>query len=337
MEIMNAKDIEKALQQSNRNLQLPKRIDFVYSGSSNVLTMMFLTLQGCGLKAGNGKGCNMQSASAAFEGWAAALYVHFMRREGTVVLDVPQDAILPGGPYTKYPHYGRFLYRAMRFEEQYPWFRLSDKLSAAVGDFRDYLGQHTFVNNFARQEASDKSALESRIEGYFAGEYASALRRMLNRHGLPSDGCEIFRQLPVGLFEEKIDKNVAVFTGKSSAIDLWTVCGDTFVPIELKSLNRMTGALTELFFYTNYAYDMFVRQDGTFRMSHSAKGYRGYNRLYSTETPLRRVKGFLLLDPGSEHPLITKEVVDVLNAAAAPHISYGLLQYRWECTITEAL
>lgn len=333
MALLSAKEIERELKRKNRGVTLPKQIDFSYATESKELTMTFRTLQCCGLKAED-DGYNMQSDSGAFESWAVALYVNLMGAEGTILLEAPPDGELPGAPYTNRRHYGRFLYRAMRFEEQYPWFRLSAKLSDAVSSFRAYLGEHTFFNNAAKKEAADKGKLESWIEGVWIEKGAPLLRRMLQQQGLPAENCEFFRQLPVGLFEERVDRSAAVFTGGSSAIDLWTICGDTFVPIELKTLSRMAGALTELFFYSNYAYDMFVRQSNSFQMCIPKKMFRGYRQLCSPQTPLRRVQGFLLLDSDSEHPLISEETVHALNTGAT-QISYGLLKYRWKCEVEE--
>ncbi len=57
---------------------------------------------------------------------------------------------------------------------------------------------------------------------------------------------EVFRQLPVGLFDSKTKKKV--FTCGHSAIDLWNRNGDTINIVELKFRQHKIGIITEIFF-----------------------------------------------------------------------------------------
>lgn len=320
----------------NRSIQLPAGIGFDGNGQNIIMT---LTESGAGLGT---KPMNMQKSGAAFEGWAAAVYAHYMKCIGCVTLDIPKDCALPTGPYTAAPHYSRFLYRAMKFSDQYAWFRLSNQLGCAVEEFRKYLSSHKVTNNFPQGEAADKGNLESKVEGQFSNDEdgKTVLRNLL---GIRNNRCGIYRQLPVGLFEgEMTTEHTSLFTGRNSAVDLWTVSEDTLYAIELKADNKMVGAVTEIFFYANYVYDMYVQPAYRFFMNPGMADFdfRGYQKLLECAPGLRQVKGILLLDEGSVHPLISEGVLGVLNniqlpegAGPQPRISYNCLQYRLDMDV----
>lgn len=296
---------------------------FLFSEDDSVLTMTFRSKHSIGL---GSSPRNMQQDAAAFEGWAVVLYVHYLGGQGSICLDVQEDLPQPDDSlYTTYHHYSRFLYRALRFSRQYPWFQLSQSLERQVEAFQHYLGRHTFKNNLPGKEAGVKGKLESAVESRFASEEEDAplLRSMLGH----TAGGGIFRQLPVGLFQDFVAKENRVFTGGTSAIDLWTVEGDTLTVLELKADNKMVGAVTELFFYANYAYDMFVSTDGPFQKSDGGRE-RGYDTLL--RGGLRRVRGCLLLDEESCHPLIDDAVIAALNQTSHPGITYDRLIYHLE-------
>lgn len=308
-------------------IKLPK--GFLFSEENGVLTMTFQTKRGFGL---DRSPCNMQENGAAFEGWALAVYVHYLDRKGRVCLDIPENLPEPDESlYTKYPHFSRFLYRAIRFSEQYPWFQLSGRLEALTKAFERFLNRYHFTNNLPTRPAGVKGKLESVMESRFAGE-DSPLRKVLG-------GGRIYRQLPVGLFKETVAEKNHVFTGRTSAVDLWTISGSTLTVVELKAKNKMTGAVTELFFYANYAYDLFVSQSHTFVKNENLNmpkravpEDRGYGALLSAS--LNQVRGYLLLDPESCHPLINGGVLDELNQGRkSPQITYGCLKYELEGTV----
>lgn len=309
--------IAEKLREKTRNPQVALPDGLFFSEESGILTMTFRSKSGMGL---GGTPCNMQEDSAAFEGWALALYVHYLDRSGNICLEIPED-VPPASDalYMEYRHYSRFLYRVLRFS-QYPWFHPSDRLRERADDFRGFLERYTFTNNVPSGPAGEKETLESIIEDYFSRD--DALKKRLNAN-------EIFRQLPVGLFRGNVARENRVFTGGASAIDLWTVSGDFLTVLELKAGgNKKMGALTELFFYANYVCDMFVKQDNRFHPNTQCGG-RGYQALLSSSP--KEVHAYLLLDKESLHPLITPAVLEELNWAP---ITYGCLMYRMDAAVT---
>ena len=102
---------------------------------------------------------NMQAVCNAFEGWAVAARACILdeKTDKTVCLDVkPMPHYCQGTDKAQYQgHLARFLYRAMRFDEQYDWFRLSDSLANEVKAFRNFLENGVFVNNIASRDAGN--------------------------------------------------------------------------------------------------------------------------------------------------------------------------------------
>lgn len=152
-------------------IKLPK--GFLFSEENGVLTMTFQTKRGFGL---DRSPCNMQENGAAFEGWALAVYVHYLDRKGRVCLDIPENLPEPDESlYTKYPHFSRFLYRAIRFSEQYPWFQLSGRLEALTKAFERFLNRYHFTNNLPTRPAGEK--------GNWKALWRAVLRERIHRCG----------------------------------------------------------------------------------------------------------------------------------------------------------
>ena len=113
---------------------------------------------------------NMQSDDAAFEGWALLLYAHYAKSGdcNTIELDLTKDAYeqienvykKTKGKYTNTRlHHNRFLYRALRFSQQYKdWFVLSIGLQPYIKKFEIYLGKPglVFTNNIPCDEKPSK-------------------------------------------------------------------------------------------------------------------------------------------------------------------------------------
>ena len=101
---------------------------------------------------------NMQSNEAAFEACALLIHVHCGFRVELAAENAPEDLA-----YRR--HYGRFLYRAMKFSDQYSgWFSLSPALKDRVENFRAYLRTNSFCNNVANGPAGPGNRRESRME-----------------------------------------------------------------------------------------------------------------------------------------------------------------------------
>lgn len=321
---MDKKEILKNLQANlqDNSLRLPKNIDFVEQDGAVAIT---LNKKAIGF---DQEPYNMQSDAAAFEGWALALYVHLLHKKGTVTLNAPVPTHIRFD--AKCGHLCRFLYRALRFSEQFPWFRLAPELDDAVAQLRKALASASFVNNFPRGEAGESGSLENAVEAQLSKQ-SDLLRKLASAADRPIGENPIYRQLPVGLFREvAADKN-RVFSGGKSALDLWTCDGNTISIFELKAHNKMIGMVTELFFYANYAYDMFCTGGlSSFYPSKGKAQYRGYGALLPHGDKIHeRIQAFFLYDGDQIHPLISAEVVAVLNQGAE-QIQYARLSYTLE-------
>ena len=281
------------------------------------------------------KGClNMQEGTAAFEAWALLIHAHCGL---CVQLDTAEGAFHFTPPY--HGHYGRFLYRTMKFSEQYSdWFSLSDSLKVCVDAFRMWLCGTKFCNNYPTKEAQIGTMLECQVETAFAkSDYGRKMLVSLSTQGgVPIKEGSIYHQLPVGLFAGKKCQKNSVFTYGKSAIDLWAFAMDGIAIYELKARNRMVGILTELMFYANYMYDLYVAQntmqpvppkDQKGMPITDDKILRGYNLLYAGYGEGRFTTIYAAMLTDALHPLITPDVVELMNTGH-PQIRYYDLRYE---------
>lgn len=286
---------------------------------------------------------NMQTDANAFEAWAVALYIA-LNESGKIILDVDEE--FTPMEYEQNGHWGRFLYRALRFSEQYEWFILSYKVAEQVEKFDLYLGSNTFTNNLPEGNAGVKENHnnENVVEAMFADN--AEIRKDFDFF---ADNA-VYRQLPVGLFRVsgaskerktyKYSKGIMVFTGGKSAIDLWTWNEDKFKVVELKTKNKMAGIITEIFFYTNYMYDFLVREKFVLNSPEDLskpENDRGYENVYKIweKKGFKKIQGIMLAD--EYHPILNNEkVLKVLNNCnLAGGIEYVKADYKYELTISK--
>ena len=219
----------------------PESIELAY-------TVPKLTMTLTQYAAGFSNPINMQDTRACFEAWCLIIKAKTEEQKKEpkleIVLDVKDikeadyDGKLP-----KNGHWGRFLYRILKFSEQYKyWFELSSTLGKIKDKFQNYLDSHTFVTSAPDKKPKEdiaNSNLESYVEYLFC-DSISAQKDILNLHSVTT----IDRQLPVSLFEGSKSSTTGVFTGGKSAIDFWALNGDTINVYELKSDNPMVGIIT---------------------------------------------------------------------------------------------
>ena len=146
---MNANEILEILRQSlsNRRIDLPRDMDFSLScGTLDIL----MTAEGLL--------SNMQENASAFESWALCIKAA-----------LPQiDRVTVGwnAPARPDSHYNRFVYRAVRFEENYSWVTLripDDSITAAA--LADIVSNTLILNHpvaDAKALASDSSSEAAR-------------------------------------------------------------------------------------------------------------------------------------------------------------------------------
>lgn len=287
---------------------------------------------------------NMQDNRACFEAWCLIIKAKASDSDLKIELDVKDiteadyDGNLP-----KNGHLGRFLYRILKFREQYKdWFKLSEKLENLKDKFKTYLDSHTFVTSAPDKEANDNlDDLKNNLESYIEYVFWDSYRAQRDIFKLDR-GAIVGRQLPVSLFEgTKLNTN-GVFTWGKSAVDFWALDGDTINVYELKVNNPMVGIITEIFFYSNYIHDVFIA------------GYLNHTKgmvSHKTDVQLRnydkitgkKVQGIMISnrrddDKGwhtSLDELTRRKITDIMNTNdTAGIIQYTFLKYNFKMSIT---
>jgi len=272
---------------------------------------------------------NMQESGNDFEGWCIATYACAQK----IVIMGVDDEISIDGEYHGIGHLCRFLYRAMKFSEQYKWFLLSENLTNEVEKFKSYLHSHKFTNNIGSGEAGNKNNYddENAVEAKMAEE--GVLRSVVKSIDIGSG--KVYRQLPVGLFEDSVSRKNAVFTGGKSAIDLWSIDGSAINVVELKTNNPMMGIITEVFFYSNYVYDLLM-PDGLFTLNDLPKGnadHRGYEEIWNNRKRINMINGIMLADNERFHPWIDEELRTILNDNGLDVLNYFIESYHLQVII----
>ena len=306
----------------------PRDITIAYNDSKHILTMTLLP-KAVGL--GKGDAVNMQDNAAAFEAWCFIIKAKTSIDDLKIKLDVEgltSDMYDKDIPSTG--HFGRFLYRILKFKEQYgKWFFLSDELEDMRKNFADFLSSGKFVNNEPSKEAEDdEDALGT--EGYVEKRFCDddSLGKLIL--GFSGENVVMNRQLPVGLFKDKKSVENSIFTGKKSAIDFWLLDGNEFNIYELKAKNKMVGILTEIFFYSNYMRDVYwhnsLETKQNVRICNTQKTDRSYNKLCNGIKNITKITGWILAD--EFHPLITDAVISIMNHNGTENeLQYDKKQY----------
>ena len=233
----------------------------------------------------------MQDDRACFEAWCLLIKAKTKKPELEIELDVEDitDTSYIGGMPDN-GNMGRFLYRILKFNEQYKqWFKLAPTLEALKDKFKIYLASHSFVANVPVKEAEEDLAklLKMGLESYVAYLFCDSERAKRNILALTKEAI-VGRQLPVGL----VEGGKELFAGEEAAIDFWAVDENTINVYELKSKKPMLGIITESFFYSNYVYDVFISKNlnhGKGSVAHEAVAYRNYDKIQAA-----RVKGIMI-------------------------------------------
>lgn len=287
---------------------------------------------------------NMQDNRACFEAWCLIIKAKTSNPGLEIELDVKNITVADyDGKLPENGHLGRFLYRILKFSEQYKlWFKLSPILDNLKDKFKTYLDSHTFVTSAPGNEASDnlddlKNNLESYIEYVFWDSYRA------QRDILKLDrGAIVGRQLPVSLFEGSSVTGNEVFTRQKSAIDFWAADRGTINVYELKVNNPMVGIITEIFFYSNYVHDVFIAgylNHTKGKVSHKTDvQLRNYDKITG-----KKVHGIMISnrrddDKGwhsSLDELTRRKITDIMNTnGTAGIIQYTFLKYNFKMSIT---
>lgn len=323
---MNVKeDIYKTLKKTcpQNRIALPRNIDFKFE--DNTLTMfMKKGAIGVGRKLSNGRlrYINMQEDSAAFEGWAIVIKANWnVNNSYYIKIDIsdsemedlpnPKDVFIQKNvPGISSGHYGRFLYRAKKFSEEYKWFSLSPKIKKCVDIYDLLLEEYKCSNHLPVDDAGVNTHPEIQAEASFS-ENPWEIEKLTNNQVKGN----VFRQL--GTWLESNDGSIQFMTAGRSAIDLWNITNNTLNIFELKAVtksnsNYKIGIITELFLYMEYCYEMFLI-NSRFKPRGIGDVFtdgRGYWNLVNAE--IENIKGYFLSN--RFHPLINSKVIELLNS-----------------------
>lgn len=285
------------------------------------------------------KPINMQDNSACFEAWCLIIKAQTSNPGLKIKLDVDGITVAsyPSGKPVN-GHLGRFLYRILKFSEQYKqWFELSPALEEIKKNFKNYLDTNKFETNAPLNEVEtdlDKllnKGLERYVEQLLVdtGSYKTKILK------LSSASAIVGRQLPVGLFVGTKAKDHVVFTGGTSAADFWAVDGDTVKVYELKSKNPMVGIITEIFFYSNYVCDVFIEKGNKMNPNKPKKYYRNYDKIKG-----KKVQGIMLSNSDGWHASLKdvasrNQIIDIMNDnSIEKKIQYAWIEYNFKMSIT---
>jgi len=333
-------EVKKMFRESGiMGARLPENVDFLELEKTGEIELV-LKQRSIGLPEGEKGPFNMQEDGAAFEAWALFIKAYGGRRVKLSV-EKSEDITQNNDEIEKPGHYNRFLYRALKFSEQYgEWFSLSNDLANRVDDYRNKLfGDVMYRNNYPICEATDGNTTENIVESLFANKYKKELQQIVkNAADLDINSDKVFRQLPVGLFKNEKSTINMEFTKGHSALDLWAIADQDILLFELKTENKMVGIITELMFYSNYVNDVFIEKKNnikpyTIHEIQKREGKetinRGYDKLVNPNDSFKKIHAFMLTD--GTHVLITDKVINEMNKKKnAFRITYGNLKYKYE-------
>lgn len=301
--------IPKARSGKTHAIKLPKYISFTIEELSQTLHLYIQEQEGIcdGKEVVLNATCNnMQSDNAAFEGWAICLKAWLQEYIKNVVLkwDAPNKEDRKDMTRNNKQHYRRFLYRVLRFSQQYSWFSIDANNKQSVIDFSDEL--YELQNNNYSENPKQKGSLddlsETSVEYLLATRFADSMKECF---GLDN----IDRQFPVGVKR----RGEQFFTGGMSAIDLWGMKDNILTIIELKynggkTKNKKVGIISELFMYSSIMRDII---SGRITRPTSTPN-QNEDDFYERHQTFSELKAFMLSD--EYHPLVDNEnVLNILN------------------------
>lgn len=288
----------------NRGYPLTSEIGFHKEGRNLVLTLNKRSLVS-----------NMQSDVGAFEGWALCLFANNPGIYDKILIqwypidNFDQEGIISDA---ERGHYYRFLYRAYKFQENYPEtveFQPSVSSIFDVDEFQDW------VLNYPKGESRESQKTNKNAEAHLERELLDIMQNAF-------DYCD--HQLPAGLFYRDISKKTARCSGGLGQIDLWSVQNGSLNIYELKNdVNLSVGIISELMFYTNVMNDFRMHKfNYPAEFVRKRKFYRHSKELYDSisKDEISHVNGILLAN--NLHPRITDSVINLMNQNAV-HITYS--------------
>ena len=252
---------------------------------------------------------NMQNDASAFEGWVFCIKSFFPNITNVIIdWEEPVLSLEEKVQANQRKHFNRFLLRVVWFIENYPWATVAESKKETIEMFGRRISQLTL--NFPLQDSKDKS---EKGDNDRAMKYEAMLETAVYQYLSTLGNAN--HQLPMGLFDGTVSKATAITPGGASQADLWRIDHDKFYVYELKdcinSDNTHVGIITELMFYANVLYRLFITHDiqypleaDKFRTDKREKASRGLELILDAihAHSIAQIKAVLLTD--RLHPLI---------------------------------
>ena len=193
---------------------------------------------------------NMQNDASAFEGWVFCIKSFFPNITNVIIdWEEPVLSLEEKVQANQRKHFNRFLY---------PWATVAESKKETIEMFGRKISQLTL--NFPLQDSKDKS---EKGDNDRAMKYEAMLETAVYQYLSTLGNAN--HQLPMGLFDGTVSKATAITPGGASQADLWRIDHDAFCVYELKdcinSDNTHVGIITELMFYANVLYRLFITHD----------------------------------------------------------------------------
>ena len=254
----------------------------------------------------------MQDNCSSFEGWAITIKskifeINDVELDWETSQDLNENEKL---------HYNRFLYRVIKFANNYSWFKKNPSKTIEIEEFISTLKRKLVVNSESepRKPNSDDYS-KSNLKNYSENQLENKIVHELVDDFKKTDKLiTLSRQFPVGVFLDKKAEKNAIFPHRKSAIDIWGVDDNNDIYLyELKNYSNTTvGAISEMLFYSYILIDI-VNKKIEIPRGHNLEKHIHKNGVNCS-----------LLAP-SKHPLIDKKVFDIMNLNNSG-IKYGFIE-----------
>lgn len=303
LEIQQKIKKEFLLSNKRRNIKIPSGINFSIAGNTVKMKL-----------SSNAVSANMQKDDGAFEGWALVL-----KRWGkyqNVIISWDKPNLIDNG------HYQRFLFRLKHFSQDFnSWFSIDKNCQIFLDDLKIKQAEKYLLNIPSKRGDKVSANPEAELEDRFVSK--DLQEPLMNI----SNATFLYRQLPVGVFENRVSKSASIFTGGKSAIDIWGFNKENeLLVFELKAdSNEKVGIISELYFYV-CVLQMMRKQ--IFKHENCLDENKHLLEIPAT----KKIRAYFLSP--TRHPLVDKEILKLLNAVTPDEISYHYIQFNKEYKLT---
>lgn len=290
--------IKRKLNGISSNVKLPKYVTFKINND-----VLYIKLKSTGVLD------NMQSNCSAFEGWAICImsYIDCIK---SVVLDWESPVYNEKDKNIKEKHYNRFLLRVLWCIENYKWFSADKSKENELNNFKN--GHKSLVMNYPTTQSKDKDRCD---DGDKIRKREAVLETKVYKRLNESGDGYANHQLPVGLFDDNVQKYSAFTPSKASQIDIWQIKDNkTFRVYELKiPENSTVGIISELMFYANVMHRLFISKEIKYPCEDicNCLNFRGLSKILDVKNKIKNIEAIFLSD--KLHVLINSNLDKILS------------------------